>query len=282
MVSHFEELAWDVWRSAIWLRSRWLEWSQMQRLPYEREALRRIWLICELAEGFHRIVSDGKRINVSAASTLARPTFETGLMCSWLLVGAKDPNPQLQVEQIYVRHLALCRNDTNWVVKIANTTAASGLGGERWLQGTEEMQDHYAQLESFYFPDSAADDLRLPPIPSVRGLLADRGQLRLYYGYMISSQWIHGTGMGAREFDPFRRQAATPIDLMLATSQTIWGVLLAARAYVQRPSGEGWLHSTARHLAMYKPGLKQCGSRCRRAPPVRPCDGGERRLRNAR
>lgn len=237
------ELFGDLWRSIIWLRSHWDHWNATPNgrpQPYDAEARRRLWLVCELGDGVHMTLVRGGRFNPIAAHALARSTFEAGLACSWLLVGSEGPDRDLpgNHSEIARRHLALVQEQCGWIRRVAKEMSAGGLDGDRWASGAESEHDRLLRLASLYFPQEDWP-FDLPAVPSVRNLLDLMNLRRLYHGYMISSQFTHGTAMGARELHPLRTDGFSSNDVSLAAGQVVWGLVLASRAYVRRPEGEG-------------------------------------------
>lgn len=79
--------------------------------------------------------------------------------------------------------------------------------------------------------------------PSVAELCRRAGLSRLYHGYRLSSQFTHGTLMGAEEFAGGSARGGIPRpwaeDWLLPLSMVVWGFHLSVMAFVQRPRASG-------------------------------------------
>lgn len=223
------------WRTLLWFRSCVNEWSTSAVHLYEVDALRRMSLLADLCTGLLD-AADRDNLNSAAMLALSRPSLETGLRCHWMMAGSTRSNSDTTADDIRLRHLGILDQNRRWMSKVSGVMEEGGIGGERWAAGAEKMRlvlEEHAQSKNI--PGSS----KLPAMPPVRNLLTDLGLLRLYHGYMVASEWVHGGQMASREFDHLKGAAVELTDVTLAFGQALWGMTLAAESYTRRPGGEG-------------------------------------------
>ncbi|WP_116452293.1 hypothetical protein [Blastococcus litoris] len=235
----------DVAHGLLWLRSSLDEWRQAVATRYEADALRRMWVLADHVDGLVTMAGTNPRV-LPPAFAAGRSAFETGLMTHWLLVGPTAPGHLAVREEAETRHLQMLESDARWAEGLTDRLRGWGLPAGRWSSLTQERWDRLSRARDAYGRGDQAD--RLPRPPDVVTVLRGLDLERLYWGYMVSSQWVHGTTMGAMELDPFRDGAGPPGlgEWYLPMNLGVWGLVLAARGMARRPDGPGLalLHRT--------------------------------------
>jgi hypothetical protein len=223
------------WRALLWFRSCALEWRNSAVHHYELDALRRMSLLADLCTGLLDAATQA-HLNSAAMFALSRPSLEAGLRCHWMMAGSTRSDTATSTDDIYLRYLGILDQNCRWMARVSEVMEEGGIGGERWAVGAEKLR---TALEEHPRSKGSFGPSKLPIMPPVRNLLTDLGLLRLYHGYMIASEWVHGGQMASREFDPLSGPTVGLSDVTLAFGQALWGMTLAAEAYTQRPRGEG-------------------------------------------
>jgi hypothetical protein len=75
--------------------------------------------------------------------------------------------------------------------------------------------------------------------PNVLEMLRFLGLERLYFGYILASQWSHGTVLAGREHAAEQRTPFSVGEWYTPFNMSMWGILFGVRGYVQRPRGPG-------------------------------------------
>ncbi|RBY79383.1 hypothetical protein DQ239_07115 [Blastococcus sp. TF02-09] len=235
----------DVAHGLLWLRSSLDEWRQQVVTQYEADALRRMWVLADHVDGLVTMARANPHV-LPPAFAAGRSAFETGLMTHWLLVGQAAPGHLAVRGETEIRHLQLLESDARWADGLTDRLRTWELRAGRWSSLAQERWDRLTRVRKAY--GRGDQDERLPRPPSVVSVLRDLDLERLYWGYMVSSQWVHGTTMGATELDPFRPGAGPPGfgEWYLPMNLGVWGLVLAARGFARRPDGPGLalLHRT--------------------------------------
>lgn len=224
------------WRALLWFRSCAREWRNSADHPYEVDALRRMSLLADLCTGLLDAATH-ERVNSAVVFALSRPSLEAGIRCHWMMAGSTRSDTATPADDIRERYLGILDQDCRWMAKVSRVMDEGGIGGGRWATGGEELR---AVLDGQPYSKGTSGASRFPTMPPVRNLLTDLGLLRLYHGYMIASEWVHGGRMASQEFGARGGAPVELSDVTLAFGQALWGMTLAAEAYTRRPGGEGW------------------------------------------
>jgi hypothetical protein len=232
----YSEVVSSVRRATLWFSSLVLEWGAGRNREYEAAAL----LLMRLQGTNARAVvtlAETSIEHVPAALAASRSCFEAGLTCAWLLGELDAGSAPVTEAEILRRWLGLHDEARGWMAKVARDATEVGFDdtAARWRDGAERR----ARLLAVASKKLELDDATPIKRPNVAQLCERAGLSRLYHSYRLSSQFTHGTLMGAEEFSP--RQArggmAGPVadDWLLPLSMVVWGFQLSEGAYARRP-----------------------------------------------
>jgi hypothetical protein len=240
-----------------WFSSLTLEWQAEPAREYESAALALMRLLETSADAVVTLAESSIE-QVPAALAVSRSCLESGLTCAWLLGEPVTPSKTGSEEAVLRRWLGLHDGAREWMTKVAREAVDAGFddAAARWHDGARRRA---------YLIETVSRKLQLQVgtairRPSVVDLSRRAGLSRLYHGYRLSSQFTHGTLMGAEEFaaSPARDGIPGPWaeDWLLPLSMVTWGFRLSAMAYTQRPRASGGaidaspLHDAAEALGL--------------------------------
>jgi hypothetical protein len=216
-----EQVTWDFRRALLWFRSSIMSWSEAARSGYEGEAIRLLILIWSQARAVTDLAQQSPD-NFAPAPVLARAAFEAGLTCNWLL-GSEDASI------CESRWLALQSEAAHRMHRVARHMDDAGFDGDRWRQGAIRRENLVAE-RALGGPRQR---------PNVVEMLQGLGLKRLYHGYMMASQWGHGTVLAGQEHDAGQPKPFSLNEWYLPFNMVLWGILFGARGFLQRPGGPG-------------------------------------------
>ncbi|MEU4396834.1 DUF5677 domain-containing protein [Kribbella sp. NPDC023855] len=209
----------------VWLESCRLEWVSAAEAPYDEAILRLLRLLTTNGMSAIALASNGLE-QAPSALVLGRPCLEIGLTVKWML-SAPD------AQEVLRRWLGCHLEAADWMEKVAKRSADVGFQdqADRWTSGATRRNALIAKVTSSLTLDG--------PIkrPDVASLCRTEGLSRLYYGYQLSSQFVHGGILASEEFyapmkdEPVERPIAA--DWLLPLSMIIWGVLFSSKAYTE-------------------------------------------------
>lgn len=139
--------------------------------------------------------------SAAGAHIISRPMFESGVNIHWLLQGGKDEDSPSDGEGAMARHIGLLRRDVLWAERMCSRLQTMGFDEKHWLDIREERTGRLESAFSFYYDRQLPVNFKYEMPPNIQQALKSFALERLYWGYMVSSQWIHGTAFGAFEFD---------------------------------------------------------------------------------
>jgi hypothetical protein len=157
----------------------------------------------------------------------ARAAFEAGLRVAWINA-PKDPQERA------TRVLRIHKDQAGWKKKVASDYDLTGVGGDRWRQAAEVQEN----LVSSALGKIGAPD---PPngIPSVKSQLGELKLDRLYSGYRLASEYVHGGLSSALDAEAIKAENSPfglywPNDWHLAVNMCAWGCFFLAAHYCSR------------------------------------------------
>jgi hypothetical protein len=223
-------------RAADWFAAQVAAWRTEPTREYENATLSLMDLLAANASAVLSLAESPVE-QAPAALAISRSCFETGLTCAWLL-GDRDATPGVDWEEAILRRwLGLHEAAGKWMRRVAREADDVGFGdtADRWNNGA---------LRREQLLEKASRKLQLQDgEPTQRPNVAElcrRAQLsRLYHGYRLSSQFTHGTLMGAEEFasmvEDHRVGRPHGPEWLLPLSMVVWGFELSVGAYARRP-----------------------------------------------
>jgi hypothetical protein len=154
--------------------------------------------------------------HLPTAMAAARAAFEASLRLAWINA-AQDP------QQRAIRVLVIHSSQAKWKRKVASDYDLTSAGGDRWRQAAE-VQDNLVSraLEIIGSPE-------LPKrVPSVADQLRELNLSRLYSGYRLASEYVHGGLSSALDAETIQTENSPfgiywPNDWYLAVSMCAWG-----------------------------------------------------------
>lgn len=165
--------------------------------------------------------------HLPTAMAAARAAFEAGLRLAWIYA------PQDQQERA-TRILLVHSVQAKWKRKVASDYDLTDAGGDRWHQAAQIQEDIVSRvLEKIGMPE-------LPKqVPSVAQQLQELDLSRLYSGYRLASEYIHGGLSSALEAEQIQTENSPfgiywPNDWHLAVNMCAWGCYFLAPQYVSR------------------------------------------------
>lgn len=208
-----------------WLESCRLDWASTAETPYDEAVLRLFRLLTTNGRSAIALASYGLA-QAPSALVLSRPCLEIGLTVKWML---SAPNPQ----EVLRRWLGCHLEAAQWMEKVARRSADVGFQdqADRWSSGATRRNTLIATVTSSLTLDGPVKR------PDVASLCRAEGLSRLYYGYQLSSQFVHGGIMASEEFyapmkdEPIERPVAA--DWLLPLSMILWGVIFSGKAYTE-------------------------------------------------
>jgi len=215
------ELTWDFRRTLLWFRSSIMNWSEYVESRYEAEAMRLLMLIWRQVRAVTDLAQQAPD-NFAPAPILARAAFEGGLTCNWLLQGE-------DAKVCEGRWLVLQYEAAQRMRRVSRQLHEAGIPSDRWRQEA-------VRLENLTSEKGVEGRTRRP---NVLEMLRSLGLERLYFGYILASQWSHGTILAGREHAAEQRTPFSLGEWYTPFNMSIWGILFGARGYLQRPGGPG-------------------------------------------
>jgi len=165
--------------------------------------------------------------HLPTAMAAARAAFEAGLRLAWISA------PQDQQERAN-RVLLIHRSQAGWKKKVASDYDLTSAGGDRWRQAAKVQEDLVSRaLGKIGSPE-------LPKrVPSVADQLRELHLDRLYSGYRLASEYVHGGLSSALDAETIQAENSPfgiywPNDWYLAVTMCAWGCLFLPRQYVNR------------------------------------------------
>jgi hypothetical protein len=189
--------------------------------------------------------------HLPAGMAAARSAFESGLRAAWI-DASQDPQERV------VRILSLHNHEARWKNAVAADFGLDEEAAERWRQAANVQAALVAQAQ-----DRIGREEPLPRVPSVKSQLHQLDLDRLYSGYRLASEYVHGGLTSALEVEAIRTENSPfgiywPNDWFLAVSMCAWacsfvahhasegfdpgplrGIMLAAELLLLSP-GPGW------------------------------------------
>ena len=153
----------------------------------------------------------------------ARAVFELGLRAAWVY----EPDAPAERD---LRAMALHASAAAWKDKVGSRLEAStGLDGARWHHAAEvqrKIVDRHLPTE--FGPED------IPRIPSTYDQLRTLGLERLYHGYQLASEYVHGGLSSGGEMGAVRAEGSPfgvywPQDWSLALNMSAWGTLFVSQ-----------------------------------------------------
>jgi len=154
--------------------------------------------------------------HLPTAMAAARSVFEAGLRLAWITAPEDTKDRE-------IRTLSLHNDQVRWKNAVAAEYDNIGVGGERWRQSAQSQDALVARAM-----DTIGEPRRLPRIATVRAQLQELGLDRLYTGYRLASEYIHGGLSAAFEAEAVKVEnnpfgAYWPSDWFLAANMCAWG-----------------------------------------------------------
>jgi hypothetical protein len=166
--------------------------------------------------------------HLHTAMAAARAVFEASLRLAWVNA-AREP------QQRAIRVLLIHRDQAKWKRKVASDYDLTGAGGgDRWRKAAEVQESLVSRaLEITGSPE-------LPKqVPSVVEQLRELDLSRLYSGYRLASEYVHGGLSSALDEETVKMENSPfgvywPNDWYLAVSMCAWGCFFLGPLAVDR------------------------------------------------
>ena len=165
--------------------------------------------------------------HLHTAMAAARAAFEASLRLAWIYA-ARDP------QQRAIRVLLIHSSQAKWKRKVASDYDLTPAGGDRWRKAAEVQENLVSRaLEITGSPE-------LPKqVPSVAEQLRELDLKRLYSGYRLASEYVHGGLSSALDAETVQTENSPfgiywPNDWHLAVSMCAWGCLFLGPLAVDR------------------------------------------------
>jgi hypothetical protein len=183
------------------------------------------------------------------AMAAARAAFEVGLRLAWI-------NAPEDHEERKIRVLRLHNDQARWKNAVARDYDRSSAGGDRWRRAAQVQA---ALVGRELGNISWTGQLQQPP--SVSAQLHELDLDRLYSGYRLASEYVHGGLSSALETEAVRSERSPfgiywPNDWSLAVLMCAWGCRFSTRHYAGRGFNLGPLRGSmlAAELMLLSPG----------------------------
>jgi hypothetical protein len=150
------------------------------------------------------------------AMAAARAAFEAGLRLAWI----NTPHDQHDRE---IRVLCLHNDQAGWKSAVASDHDRSGEGGDRWRQAAQAQRARVSrELDRLGWSSGP-----LPRVAPVKAQLHEHYLERLYSGYRLASEYVHGGLSSALEAEKIGAENGPfliywPNDWYLAVSMSAW------------------------------------------------------------
>lgn len=209
-------------RAALWVASTELEWDETHR----SSAAVTCTLLLPVQASHLRAVAACGRGGVDHVPTVmagARAVSELGLRAAWVY----EPDG---VAERDLRAMALHASAAAWEDRVGDRLEAStGLDGTRWHHAAEVQR----QIVDRNIPIGFGPD-DIPRIPSTYDQLRALGLERLYHGYQLASEYVHGGLSSGGEMGAIRAEGSPfgvywPQDWSLALNMSAWGTLFVSQ-----------------------------------------------------
>jgi hypothetical protein len=154
--------------------------------------------------------------HLPTAMAAARSTFEASLRLAWITA------PE-DVKDREIRALSLHNDQVRWKNAVATEYDNTGVGGERWRKSAQSQGTLVARtLDAIGKPD------KLPRVATVKAQLQELKLDRLYTGYRLASEYIHGGLSSALDAEAVKAEKSPfgvywPNDWHLTVSMCAWG-----------------------------------------------------------
>jgi hypothetical protein len=165
--------------------------------------------------------------HLPTAMAAARAAFETGLRLSWVSA-PQDPRERA------IRILLIHSSQAKWKRKVASDYDLTAAGGDRWRQAAEAQDNLVSRaLGMIGSPE-------LPKqVPSVAQQLRELKLDRLYSGYRLASEYVHGGLSSALEAAAIQKEESPfglywPNDWFLAVNMCAWGCFFLGPLSIER------------------------------------------------
>lgn len=165
--------------------------------------------------------------HLPTAMGAARAAFEAGLRLAWISA-VQDPQERA------IRVLLIHSSQAKWKRKVASDYDFTGAGGDRWRQAAEVQENLVSRaLDIIGSPE-------LPKgVPSVAKQLHELKLDRLYSGYRLASEYIHGGLSSALEVETIQTENSPfgiywPNDWFLAVNMCAWGCFFLGPLSLER------------------------------------------------
>jgi hypothetical protein len=224
----FSALLAQVEKLVDWFDRQLHDWSMQPARDYEETVNRMARIVGGECRAVLRLAVCGRSF-LPSALVAGRAAFEGAVTCAWVLLNATDES------EVLARWIGLTREEQERFSKFASSSD-HGLPNERawWL-----VRNQRRTLEFALYTETL--QLGREPIarPTVAAMLEKFGLTRLYYSYMIASQFNHGDLMAAEEFysSPARNEELEPDteDWTAALYVVAWSIRFTSHAYNERP-----------------------------------------------
>jgi hypothetical protein len=153
--------------------------------------------------------------HLPAGMAVARSAFESGVRLAWV-DAPQDPRERA------ARILSLHNVESRWKRAVATDFSPDEAAAERWRQTADVQAALVARAQ-----DAIGWENRLPRVVSVKDQLHELNLDRLYPGYRLASEYVHGGLTSALEVEAIRPEnspfgAYWPSDWFLAMSMCAW------------------------------------------------------------
>ncbi len=164
-----------------------------------------------------------------AGMAAARSAFESGVRLAWV-EAPQDPRERA------ARILSLHSVESRWKRAVATDFSPDEAATERWSQAADAQAAAVARAQA-----AISWEGRLPRVASVKDQLHELDLDRLYPGYRLASEFVHGGLTSALEAEAIRAEhnpfgAYWPSDWFLAMSMCAWASAFAGQ-YASRGFG---------------------------------------------
>lgn len=167
----------------------------------------------------------GSLDHLPTAMAAARAVFEAGLRLAWC-------NSSQDQKERAIRVLLIHNSQAKWMEKVASDYDLSA-GGDRWRKAAE------TQVAMVTHAIDRIGCSKLPQrVPSVPDQLRELGLGRLYSGYRLASEYVHGGLSSALEAELIQTEHSPfgiywPSDWFLPVNMCAWGCLFLTPYYAK-------------------------------------------------
>lgn len=165
--------------------------------------------------------------HMPTAMAAARAAFEAGLRLAWISA-AQDQQERA------IRLILIHRSQAQWKRQVACNYDLTSAGGDRWRQAAKAQEDLVSRALG------AIGSPELPKrVPSVADQLRELDLDRLYSGYRLASEYVHGGLSSALDAETIQAENSPfgsywPNDWHLAVNMCAWGCFFLPRHYLDR------------------------------------------------